>query len=108
MSHLLRENFGYLYHLTNCSSHQRTLLLATASPEQVHALCEVCSNLLKGTIPMSQVQKERLREHVNDIRELASPSVPFKTKKQILAQRGGGFVSDIMSPLVSALKLFLF
>ena len=107
MSHLLRENFGYLCHLTSCSPHQRKLLLTTASPEQVHALCEVCLNLLRGTIPVSQVQKGRLREHVDDIRELASSSVPFKTKKHILAQRGGGFVSDVMSPLMSALSLFL-
>ena len=108
MSHLLRENFGYLCHLTNCSPHQRTVLLTTASPEQVHVLCEVCWNLSKGLVPITTAQKERLRDHVDDIRELADPSVPFKTKKHILAQRGGGFVSDILSPLVSALKLFLF
>ena len=107
MSHLLRENFGYLCHLTNCSPNQRKVLLVTASPEQVHAICEVCMNLSKGLVPIKDAQKERLREHVDDIRELANPSVPFKTKKQILAQRGDGFVSDVMSPLMSALSLFL-
>ena len=107
MSRLICNHFGYLYHLTNCSPHQRALLLATASPEQVHAICEVCSNLSKGLVPITTVQKERLRKHADDIRELADPSVPFKTKKQTLAQRGDGFVSDIMSPLMSALSLFL-
>ena len=56
---------------------------------------------------MTHTQKERLREHADDIRELADSSVPFKTKKQILAQRGGGFVSDLISPIMSALRLFL-
>ena len=107
MSHLLRENFGYLCHLTSCSPHQRRLLLDTASPEQVHAICEVCMNLSKGLIPIKDAHKERLRKHVDDIRELADPSIPFKTKKQILSQRGGGFVSDVVSPLMSALSLFM-
>ena len=107
MSHLLRENFGYLCHLTDCSPYQRKLLLTTATPEQVHAICEVCSNLSRGLIPIKDAHKERLREHVDDIRGLANPAVPFKTKKQILAQRGEGFVSDVMSPLMSTLSLFL-
>ena len=107
MSRLVCDNFGYLHHLCYCSPHQRTFLLASASPEQVHAICEVCSNLAKGTIPLTRVQKERLKKHADDIRELADPYTPFKTKKQILSQRGGGFVSDVMSPLVSALSLFL-
>ena len=106
MSQLLCQNFGYLHHLTSCSPHQRTFLLATASPEQVHAICEVCSNLAKGTIPLTQVQKERLKKHADDIRELADPYTPFKTKKQILSQRGGGFVSDVMYSLKTALKPF--
>lgn len=107
MSRLICNNFGYLCHLTNCSPHQRTFLLATTSPEQVHAICEVCSNLSKGTVPISKAQKERLRKHADDIRELADPSIPFKIKKQTLAQKGDGFVSDVMSPLMSALSLFL-
>ena len=107
MSRLLCDHFGYLYHLAHCSPHQRRLLLATATPEQVHAICEVCSNLSKGTIPISQEQKERLREHVDDIRDLADSSVSFKTKKQIIAQQGGGFAADVLSPLMSALSLIM-
>ena len=107
MSRLIYDNFGYLHHLTHCSPHQRTLLLTTATPRQVHAICEVCANLSKGTIPISHEQKERLRGHVEDMRDLADPSVSFKTKKQLLAQQGGGFVGDVLSPLMSALSLFM-
>ena len=56
MSQLLCNHFGYLQLLNSCSPHQRDLLLATATPEQVHALCEVCYNLLKGTIPITEFQ----------------------------------------------------
>jgi len=107
MSQLLCQNFGYLHHLAHCPPHQRDLLLASASPEQVHVICEVCLNLCMGTLPVTVGQKERLKPHVDVIRELADSSIPFKTKKRTLAQHGGGFVSDVMSPLMSALSLFL-
>ena len=107
MSRLVCDNFGYLHHLCYCSPHQRTFLLASASPEQVHAICEVCSNLAKGTIPLTQVQNKRLRNHADSIRDLANSSIPFKTKKQILTQHGGGtVVSDVMYSLKTALKPF--
>lgn len=99
MSRLLVDNFGYLHFLVRCPEPQRKVLLATATPEQVHVVCEVCHNLLKGVIPLTYSQKETLRPHANDIRTLADSSVPFKTKKIILAQKGGRFVKDIASPL---------
>ncbi|RUA04254.1 MAG: hypothetical protein DSY43_06770 [Gammaproteobacteria bacterium] len=107
MSQLLLDNFGYLHLLACCPSHQRAVLLTSATPEQVHAICEVCFNLLRGAIPLSHTQKGRLRPHADVLRELADSSVPYKTKKALLAQKGGGFVSDVMTPLMSALSLFL-
>ena len=107
MSQLLHNQIGYLKMLAHCSPHQRNVLLTTATPEQIHAICEVCYNLIKGTIPISRNQKEQLRDHANDIRDLANPSTPYKTKKQIVAQRGGGFVSDVLTPLLSTLSTFI-
>ena len=107
MSQLLRDNFGYLHLLVHCPESQRKVLLTTATPEQVHVMCEVCHNLLKGNIPISQRQKERLEPHKDDIRVLARASIPFKTKKKLLVQRGGGLVEEVLPPLMSALSLFL-
>ena len=107
MSVLLRDNFGYLHLLTRCPEPQRQVLLATATPEQVHVMCEVCHNLLKGHISISQGQKERLEPYKDDIRVLAHASVPFKTKKKLLVQKGGGLVEEVLPPLMSALSLFL-
>jgi hypothetical protein len=107
MSQLLHQNIGYLQLLTCCSPHQRDFLLATATPEQLHTLCEVCYNLLRGTIPHSIKQKQKLIRFLDEIRELADSSVPFKTKKTILVQHGGGFVGDLISPLLTGLSLFL-
>ena len=103
MSQLLCNNSGYLQLLNCCPSHQRDFLLASASPEQVHALCEVCYNLLKGAIPITEFQRDKLKPYRDEIRQLADLSVPFKTKKQILVQHGSGFVRDLMSPLLAGL-----
>ena len=107
MSVLLRDNFGYLHLLVHCPEPQRKVLLTTATPEQVHVICEVCHNLSKGVIPISNSRLEALRPHAHDIRLLAASSVPFKTKKIILAQEGSSFVKTIVSPLMDDLSLFL-
>ena len=107
MSRLIFNNLGFLHHLANYLPYQKRLLLATASPEQVHAICEVCMNLSRGTIPISDTQIQSLRKHRDNIRVLSNPMVPFKAKKQVLAQTGECFVSDVVSPLVSALGLLM-
>lgn len=107
MTQLLCDNFGYLRLLGRCPETQRNFLLATATPEQVHAICEVCHNLLRGVIPLSFSQRGILRRHAEDIRGLANSSLPFKTKKQILSQKGGGFIEDVVSPLMGTLSLLL-
>lgn len=107
MSRLITDNFGFLQLLANCAKHQRKFLLSSASPQQVHTLCEVCYNLLKGAIPLSEMQKRELKHHVDFIRDLSNTSVPFKTKKQIISQQGSGFVQKVVSPLLSTLSLFL-
>ena len=101
MSRLITDNFGYLQLLTCCSDHQRQFLLTSITPQQVHALCEVCHNLLKGSISLSEMKKKKLENHVALIRDLSDPSIPFKTKKQILSQQGSGFVEEVVSPLMS-------
>lgn len=107
MSQLLVNNFGYLHLLAHCPDHQRLFLLSSATPPQVHSLCEVCYNLLRGLIPLSEIQKRQLERHRDLIRNLADSSVPFKRKKQILSQKGSGFVEEIVSPLMSTLSLLL-
>ena len=107
MSQLLCKQIGYLNNLAHCSPHQKQMLLTTATPEQIHAISEVCSNIIKGIIPLSYNEKERLRGHIDDLRDLANSTTPFKTKKQIISQRGGGFVSDVVTPLLSTLGMLI-
>ena len=107
MSALYRKNHGYLHILCHASPHQRQFLLNTATPEQVHAICEVCYNLLRENIPSSSALRLRLGDFKHELIDLANESVPFKEKKKILSQTGGGFIEDALMPLLSGLGMIL-
>ena len=38
---------------------------------------------------------------------LASPNVPFKTKKRVLVQEGSSFIEDVLAPVVSSLGFLM-
>ena len=38
---------------------------------------------------------------------LAEPNVPYKKKKYILVQEGGGFIQDLLPPVISSLGFLL-
>ena len=107
MSKLIRKNLGYLHFLAHAPPHQKQALLDTASAEQIHAICEVCHNVLSEVIPSSKERRNRLCNFKAELIDLAAPSVPFKKKKKIISQTGGGFIEDVISPLLSGLSLIL-
>ena len=79
----------------NRGSYQRQFLLKTATPQQLHALVQVLYNLLMGHIPISEENKWVLLPYKDALLNLASPNVPFKTKKRVLVQVGSGFIKDV-------------
>ncbi len=105
MSRVVRNNRGYLHLLATCPSHQRQYLLNTATPEQVHALVQVAHNAACGYLPLSEHDCDNLKRHGKATSFLRSPAVPFKEKKQMLVQEGGGFVQDLIAPLLTTLLL---
>ena len=52
-------------------------------------------NLLMGHIPISEENKWVLLPYKDALLNLASPNVPFKTKKRVLVQVGSGFIKDV-------------
>ncbi len=105
MSRVIENNLGFLQALSSCPHHQRQYLLTTATPEQVHALVQAAHNVLHCYVPVRDQSKANLRKHRQALSSLASPSTPFKEKKQLLVQQGGGFAQDLVEPLLAALPL---
>ena len=103
MSRVVKNNLPFLHLLTCCPEHQRQFLLETATPEQIHALVQIVFNILHGNIPVSKEVKRNLKRHADALVSLVESSVPFKTKKQTLAQKGGGFIQDLLFPVLTSI-----
>ena len=80
---------------------QRRAILKLASSDNIKALCEGALNTLKGNVPLSVLEKRKLRRHSEKIRKLACRKTSVKRKKAFLVQEGG-FLPLIITPLLSA------
>ena len=86
-----------LYHLNN---DQRGALLRKADSKLVRSICECALNILCGGAPLNQRQRSRLRKHAKLLRKLADPKRNLPSKKKIISQRGGGFLTALLAPLI--------
>ncbi|CAH3192100.1 unnamed protein product, partial [Porites evermanni] len=100
MSRVVNNNRGFLQLLAACPAYQRQFLLKTATPQQLHALVQVLYNLLMGHIPISEENKRVLLPYKDALLNMASPNVPFKTKKRVLVQEGSDFIEDVLAPVL--------
>ena len=107
MSRVVKNNPGFLQLLAHCPIHQCEFLLGTATPQQVHALVQVLYNVLFQHIPFLEKNRQKLLPCKDALIILAEPNVPYKKKKYILVQEGGGFIQDLLSPVISSLGFLL-
>ena len=107
MSRVVNNNRCFLQLLADCPAYQRQFLLKTATPQQLHALVQVLYNVLMGHIPISEENKRILLPYKDALLDLASPNVPYKTKKRVLVQEGSGFIEDVLAPVVSSLGFLM-
>ena len=54
-----------------------------------------------------KVIKRILLPYKDTLLDLASPNVPYKTKKRVLVQEGSGFIEDVLAPVVSSLGFLM-
>ena len=87
MSHIVRNNRGFLQLLAHCPTHQCEFLLRTATPQQVHALVQVLYNVVKEYIPFPEENRQKLLPYKDALISLAEPNVPCKRKSIFLCKR---------------------
>ena len=103
----MNNNRGFLQLLADCPAYQRQFLLKTATPQQLHALVQVLYNMVVGHIPIPEENKRILLPYKDALPNLASPNVPYKTKKKGLIQEGSSFIEDVLAPVVSSLGFLM-
>ena len=107
MSRVVKNNRGFLQLLAHCPIHQCEFLLKTATPQQVHALVQVLYNVLKQHIPFPEENRQKLLRYKDALISIAEPNVPYKKKKYVLVQEGGGFIQDLLTPVISSLGFLM-
>lgn len=96
----IRKNSSFLRMLLTAPPKQRRALIRTANKEQVSCLCEICLNILGGNIP---VNVNKFKKFKNTLRKLANSSTKNSTKKQIMLNQTGGFLSAILPTIATVL-----
>ena len=68
-------------------------------------VCECADTILRGNVPLTKLQKEKLKRNKAELRALTKKSVSLKQKKAILQK--GGFLGSLLAPIASVVAPLL-
>lgn len=85
-------------------SRQKATLLRRCPNSLIKALCECAHNILNGNVPLTKHRRSKLIPFKRVVRNLGKKSVPLYKKRQLLVQKGEGFLSFLIPAAVSALS----
>ena len=83
----------------------RKHLITKADRSLVDCLCECADNILRGNVPLTKLQKEKLKRNKAGLRALTKKSVSLKKKKAILQK--GGLLGSLLAPIASVVAPLL-
>ena len=83
-------------------SRQRNAFLKSCKKHTIYAICEICRNVSRGNLPISNIRKKQLHKYKTHIRNLSKKSLTLKKRKEILNQKGG-FLPSLLIPAVTIL-----
>lgn len=100
----IHKNREFLGQFTKTrSANKRSQLLRQADREKLLAIVEICSNILKGRIPLNRRQRKRLADSADFYRSIARARSEKTARHRI--QTGGslGALAAVLSPLLGVL-----
>ena len=108
VSQRLKKHANELVYLQKARPCIRKHLITKADRSLVDCLCECADNILRGNVPLTKPQKEKLARNKARLRALTKKSVSLKKKKAILQKDGfwGSLltpIASVVAPLLSAL-----
>jgi hypothetical protein len=102
------KHIEQLKKLHRCGKSKRPHLIDECDQEQVLAVCECSDNILRGKVPLTARQKQRLKKHYKTLKNLADPTIHWKRKKKVLStQEGGAILTSILGVAIPALISYL-
>ena len=104
MSENLRKHAPFLKSLSKISDKRKRAILKKKCCDGsfIKACVECVYNLLKGNVPLSTVQKNKLGRRKKLMRKLVLKKTSVKSKGKIL--QTGGFLGAILGPIVRVIS----
>ena len=107
MAPVARTHKAVLQVLQSAKPKLRKAILENSDKALVYTICEICDNLLRGNIPLSESHKAKLRRHRDKIRHLAQRGGGWQVKKKALVQTGGAFLPVLLRIISTVLPALL-
>jgi hypothetical protein len=104
----LKHHFKELRSICRCKGKRRKLILQRASGDLIRTVAQVAKNAIKGNIPLTSRQKQRLRRHKKTLRALSVNRSSIKNKRKLLIQKGGALLPLLLGPILSAVAGSIF
>lgn len=89
--------------LCHLNKEQRVAVLRRADTSLIRCICECALNILQGNIPVKLSQKNKLKRYKKVLRTLATPKKSINKKKNLIVQKGGGFLPLLLAPILGTL-----
>ena len=105
MSKTVKNQTDFLKVLCKASQKQCKGIIEDASEQLIYAICECILNCLKGNVPLSPAQKQKLKRYKTKLRSTADCKYPPAKRKLVLSQKGG-FLSAVLKPVLQTLGEF--
>ena len=105
----MEKRISTLKHIKQLKPNQRLAFLKNCPEVCIHALCEVCYNLLHPSLKLSKDKKYRLKKKWipirEDLRKLANTKLSVKAKRKLLSkpQVGRGIFTILATTVLPAL-----
>lgn len=105
MSKRVKNHLPVLRALVSLRPQERKSFLCHSSDDFILTLCEIALNVLKGNIPLSKAQYNKLKKQKRLIKLFADKKVSLKRKRQSINQSGGflGTLLSVAIPVISGL-----
>ena len=103
MTQRMKRNANMLKALHSCSKNDQKMLLKSAKPDLINAICDCLTNVVYGKIPISSQMKTKLRRKKKVLKELTDPKITTVRKKNLLVQHGGGIITNALEGIAKFL-----
>lgn len=103
MSKCVIKHIHLLEALAKAKPLERKALLEKSNFGLIKSIVECIENVLDGNVKLDKSRMKKLKKYKNQLRKIYASGRKWTSKKKVIIQTGGGFLSALLVPVISAL-----